>query len=131
MANDPIGADGQTPLERVPTGIPGLDTVLRGGFLNASIYIVRGKPGAGKTIFGNQFCFNHVAAGHRAVSVQITDVSGVAGLIQTNSRSFKSRYPKLSVPLRHKTMLILPDKSGANQSHRARSLHSQSLHKAA
>jgi KaiC/GvpD/RAD55 family RecA-like ATPase len=24
---------------------------------------VRGEPGTGKTIFGNQFCFNHVAAG--------------------------------------------------------------------
>jgi circadian clock protein KaiC len=62
MATDPIAADPQTPLERVPTGIPGLDTVLRGGFLRAGIYIVRGEPGAGKTILGNQFCFNHVAA---------------------------------------------------------------------
>jgi circadian clock protein KaiC len=71
MATDPIDADGQTPLERVPTGIPGLDTVLRGGFLKAGIYIVRGEPGTGKTIFGNQFCFNHVAAGHRAVYVTL------------------------------------------------------------
>jgi circadian clock protein KaiC len=55
----------------VPTGIPGLDTVLRGGFLKAGIYIVRGEPGTGKTIFGNQFCFNHVAAGHRAVYVTL------------------------------------------------------------
>ena len=62
---------GQTPLERVPTGIPGLDTVLRGGFLKAGIYIVRGEPGTGKTIFGNQFCFNHVAAGHRAIYVTL------------------------------------------------------------
>jgi circadian clock protein KaiC len=71
MVNNPIDADGQTPLERVPTGIPGLDTVLRGGFLKAGIYIVRGEPGTGKTIFGNQFCFNHVAAGHRAVYVTL------------------------------------------------------------
>jgi circadian clock protein KaiC len=71
MATDPIDADGRTPLERVPTGIPGLDTVLRGGFLKAGIYIVRGEPGAGKTIFGNQFCFNHVAAGHHAVYVTL------------------------------------------------------------
>ena len=48
----------------MPTGIPGLDSVLRGGFLKAGIYIVRGEPGTGKTIFGNQFSFNHVAAGH-------------------------------------------------------------------
>jgi len=50
MSTDPIDADGQTPLERVPTGIPGLDIVLRGGFLKAGIYIVRGEPGTGKTI---------------------------------------------------------------------------------
>ena len=71
MAIHPIDSDGQTPLERVPTGIPGLDTVLRGGFLKAGIYIVRGEPGAGKTILGNQFCFNHVAAGHHAVYVTL------------------------------------------------------------
>src|SRR5271168_1754520 len=71
MATDPTAAGGQAPLERVPTGIPGLDTVLRGGFLKAGIYIVRGEPGAGKTIFGNQCCFNHVAAGHRAVYVTL------------------------------------------------------------
>ena len=29
--------------------------------------LVVGPPGTGKTILGNQFCFNHVAAGHRAV----------------------------------------------------------------
>jgi circadian clock protein KaiC len=71
MAIDRIDGNGQTPLERVPTGIPGLDTVLRGGFLNAGIYIVRGHPGTGKTILGNQFCFNHAAAGHHAVYVTL------------------------------------------------------------
>src|SRR6266850_789230 len=71
MAADPIGAAGQAPLERVPTGIPGLDTVLRGGLLKAGIYIVRGEPGAGKTILGNQLCFNHAAAGNRAVYVTL------------------------------------------------------------
>ena len=71
MATNPIDAGGQTPLERVPTRIPGLDTVLRGGFLKAGIYILRGEPGTGKTILGNQFCFNHVAAGHRAIYVTL------------------------------------------------------------
>jgi circadian clock protein KaiC len=71
MATDPTDANGQTPLERVPTGIPGLDTVLRGGFLKAGIYIVRGEPGTGKTIFGNQFCFNHAGAGHCAVYITL------------------------------------------------------------
>jgi circadian clock protein KaiC len=71
MAADPVAAGGQARLERVPTGIPGLDTVLRGGFLKAGIYIVRGEPGTGKTILGNQFCFNHAAAGHHAIYVTL------------------------------------------------------------
>ncbi len=71
MATNPPNAGGQSPLERVPTGIPGLDTILRGGLLKSGIYILRGEPGTGKTVLGNQFCFNHVAAGHRAVYVTL------------------------------------------------------------
>jgi circadian clock protein KaiC len=71
MATDPIDAAGQTHFERIPTGIPGLDTVLRGGFLKAGIYILRGHPGTGKTILANQFCFNHVAAENRAIYVTL------------------------------------------------------------
>jgi circadian clock protein KaiC len=37
-------------LERVPTGVSGLDTILRDGFLRGGIFIVQGSPGAGKTI---------------------------------------------------------------------------------
>ena len=45
---------------RLSTGVPGLDTVLRGGLPRGSVYIVEGPPGAGKTILGNQIAF-HVA----------------------------------------------------------------------
>ncbi len=58
-------------LARVPTGIVALDTVLRGGFIKARIYIVEGPPGVGKTVFGNQVCFNHVAAGGKALYVTL------------------------------------------------------------
>ena len=71
MPTDPSDAGRPTALERVPTGIPGLDSVLRGGFLKAGIYIVRGEPGTGKTIFANQFCFHHAAAGHHAIYVTL------------------------------------------------------------
>lgn len=54
-------------LDRVPTGVPGLDTVLEGGLLRAGVYLVQGPPGAGKTILGNQMCFAQAAAGARAV----------------------------------------------------------------
>ncbi len=58
-------------LERVPSGIPGLDVILRGGFFQGGVYMILGRPGAGKTILGNQICFSHVAAGGRALFVTL------------------------------------------------------------
>jgi circadian clock protein KaiC len=57
--------------ERVSTGIPGLDTILRGGFVKGGVYMVLGMPGAGKTILGNQVCFHHVSKGGRALYVTL------------------------------------------------------------
>ena len=58
-------------IERVPSGIPGLDIILHGGFLKAGLYIVQGPPGTGKTTFGNQVCFSHIASGGRALYVTL------------------------------------------------------------
>src|SRR5437763_14674829 len=60
-------ASDSSALERLPSRIPGLDTVLGGGFFRAGVYIVQGLPGSGKTIFANQVCYGHVAAGGSAV----------------------------------------------------------------
>jgi circadian clock protein KaiC len=57
--------------ERVPTGIPGFDSILEGGLLKGGVYIVQGPPGAGKTIFGNQICFAHAARDAKAVYVTL------------------------------------------------------------
>src|SRR5579871_4551772 len=48
------------PLDRVESGIRRLDYILKGGFLKGGTYNIIGPPGSGKTILGNQFCFNHV-----------------------------------------------------------------------
>ncbi|GAA0583317.1 circadian clock protein KaiC [Craurococcus roseus] len=58
-------------LQRVPTGVPGLDAVLRGGLFAGGGYIVRGGPGAGKTILANQVCFQHARAGGKALFVTL------------------------------------------------------------
>lgn len=55
----------------LPSGIAGLDTILKGGFLRGGIYLVQGEPGSGKTILGNQLCFNHAASGGRALFVTL------------------------------------------------------------
>ncbi|ATB34563.1 ATPase domain-containing protein [Melittangium boletus] len=57
--------------ERVSTGIPGLDTVLHGGFRRGRTYMVMGLPGAGKTILANQTCFHHIRQGERVLYVTL------------------------------------------------------------
>jgi len=45
-------------MEQVPTGIKGLDTLLRGGLPKGSTTLVSGTPGTGKTILSVQFLVN-------------------------------------------------------------------------
>jgi circadian clock protein KaiC len=63
--SEPMVTASQPP--RVPTGIPGLDLILRGGLFRGGVYIVMGRPGTGKTILANQIAFSHVEGGGRAV----------------------------------------------------------------
>ena len=65
-------------LERIPSGIAGLDRILYGGFFKGDSYLIVGPPGVGKTILGNQLCFHHVANGGRALYVTL--------LAETSSR---------------------------------------------
>ena len=48
MAND----------KRVSTGIPGFDSLVKGGFYRGSLNMITGGPGAGKTIFALQYIYN-------------------------------------------------------------------------
>lgn len=75
-------------LERVPTGVAGLDTILNGGFLKGGIYIVQGPPGAGKTILANQICFHQVARGGRAAYVTLLAESHARMLLNLSSLEF-------------------------------------------
>ncbi|MFH1105765.1 MAG: ATPase domain-containing protein [Candidatus Aenigmatarchaeota archaeon] len=43
---------------RVKTGIPGLDELVEGGFVESSAILVTGKTGTGKTTFITQFLYN-------------------------------------------------------------------------
>lgn len=40
------------PIERVVTGIPGLDEILCSGILRRDVVLLLGGPGTGKLIFG-------------------------------------------------------------------------------
>jgi circadian clock protein KaiC len=58
-------------LQRVTTGITGLDLILGGGLAHSAAYIVQGRPGAGKTILANQISFHHAAAGGSTLYVTL------------------------------------------------------------
>jgi len=45
-------------IERVPTGISGLDSLIEGGLPSGRNYILSGSAGSGKTILSSQFLYN-------------------------------------------------------------------------
>jgi circadian clock protein KaiC len=49
-------------MERIATGIPGLDEMLQGGYLPQTANLVEGAPGTGKTTLGMQFIHHGIAA---------------------------------------------------------------------
>jgi circadian clock protein KaiC len=54
-------------LERIPTGVSGLDELLNGGLWRGSTTLVAGPEGSGKTTFGIGFCLAGIDAGERAL----------------------------------------------------------------
>jgi circadian clock protein KaiC len=47
-------------MDRVKTGITGLDEMLGGGFLRETANLIEGAPGTGKTTLGMQFIYNGI-----------------------------------------------------------------------
>ncbi len=59
--------------EFVPTGVPGLDHVLMGGFLRDGFYLVQGDPGSGKTTLALQFVLGRMQARERCLYITLTE----------------------------------------------------------
>src|SRR5262245_35527633 len=57
----------------VPTGVPGLDDVLMGGFLREGFILVQGDPGAGKTTLALQYVLGRREAGERCLYITLTE----------------------------------------------------------
>jgi KaiC/GvpD/RAD55 family RecA-like ATPase len=54
-------------IERVKTGIAGLDRLISGGFVKGSAVLISGKAGAGKTLFGLQFLWEGLQNGEPGI----------------------------------------------------------------
>ena len=68
---NPLEAVVELDLERVSTGVAGLDLILEGGLFRGGVYMLAAPPGSGKTILGSQIAFHHVESGGRAVFVTL------------------------------------------------------------
>jgi circadian clock protein KaiC len=64
---------GEAHLQRVSTGVAGLDNVLNGGLPSGHLYLVEGEPGSGKTTLGLQFLRAGVAHGETALYVTLSE----------------------------------------------------------
>jgi circadian clock protein KaiC len=72
--------------DRIPTGLPGLDDILYGGFYRGGVYMLMARPGSGKTILGNHIAFRHVAGGGRALYVTLLAESHSPLRLRASSR---------------------------------------------
>ncbi|WP_435333740.1 ATPase domain-containing protein [Haloarchaeobius sp. TZWWS8] len=57
--------------ERVASGIDGLDEVLHGGYIKNRCYLVRGKPGVGKTLVGLHFLVEGAERGESVLFINL------------------------------------------------------------
>ena len=78
---------GEEKLERVSTGIPGLDEIICGGYPKGSITLVSGPPGGGKSIFCFQFLYEGIKNGDKCLLLTLDKkVEGI--LIQATQLGF-------------------------------------------
>src|SRR4051812_8532786 len=59
--------------EFVPSGVPGLDYVLHGGFLREGFYLLQADPGSGKTTVALQYVLGRLKAGEPCLYVTLTE----------------------------------------------------------
>lgn len=60
-------------MERVSTGISGLDNMLSGGFIAGRPYLISGGPGSGKTIMAFQFLMNGIENGENVLYITMEE----------------------------------------------------------
>lgn len=58
-------------IQRVESGIPGLDKMIEGGFVKNSTNLIAGNAGTGKTIFGCQYILQGLKIGENGVYVTL------------------------------------------------------------
>jgi len=60
-------------VERIVTGIAGLDEILGGGIPKRNVVLLSGGPGTGKSIFGQQYLYNGLLRGEPGILVVLEE----------------------------------------------------------
>ncbi|HEX6802465.1 MAG TPA: ATPase domain-containing protein [Terriglobales bacterium] len=60
-------------LARSPSGCPGLDDILAGGFPSGHVYLLEGEPGTGKTTLALQFMAEGLRIGEKVLYVALSE----------------------------------------------------------
>ena len=75
-------------INRMKTGVPGLDRLLGGGLPESSFNIIAGKPGSGKTTLANQIMFGLAGPDCKAIYFTAMGESGLKMLRYQQQFSF-------------------------------------------
>src|SRR5215208_3831486 len=57
----------------IPSGVPGLDGILMGGYSAQRAHLVEGRPGSGKTTLGLQFLLDGMRRGERCLYITLSE----------------------------------------------------------
>ena len=63
----------ETSSERLPTGVPGLDYILKGGLPKSRLHLLEGSPGTGKTTLGLQFLLEGARHGETGLYITLSE----------------------------------------------------------
>ena len=59
----------------LPSGVSGLDDILRGGFTRDRLYLIEGSPGSGKTTLALQFLIDGAKRGEPVLYITLSETS--------------------------------------------------------
>ena len=60
-------------IPRIPTGIPELDAILRGGLIRQRVHLIEGRPGTGKTTLGLRYLIYGASIGQRCLYLTLSE----------------------------------------------------------
>jgi circadian clock protein KaiC len=73
VREDPMPSSTPEPGDRCRSGIAGLDLIMAGGLPRRRLFLVRGRPGTGKTTLGLQFLLEGTARGESVLYITLSE----------------------------------------------------------